>query len=162
MKKSLWVFAVIAMVVFNGCAKLYTDVETNDYAELELLPNSKTLLFADMYSAHIRDMSKGCDNMENLGMVYTDSDTPKSVKIPAGKPLYIRVNYQLLQGNNEYNEYMDFVLTAEKHEHYVVEYDKEEVDGKTETNYSVYMLQGSKAVEIPKKSIHEFNSRECS
>jgi hypothetical protein len=159
MRKSLLFFASVLMtVMMSGCAKYYSEVTTEEYATLELLPKSETLFFADAYYAHIYDYSKGCDGIENLGTVYTDSDTPKSVKIPVGTPLMIRVNYQVNQSHN----YLEFVLTPEKHRHYVVEYVREEVDGKLKRDFSVYMLKGNAPVEIPSESIRAFNSRECS
>ncbi|WP_373034192.1 hypothetical protein, partial [Sulfurovum sp.] len=109
MKKnlSLLIAFVGIGILFSGCgAKPYVDTKSNDYATLQLVPKSKTLIFTDDYYAFITDFSKGCDKDEFLGVIETDSDTPSRVaKIPAGKPLIIKANYTITSNNSTYTEY---------------------------------------------------------
>lgn len=166
MTKSITSFIFIAVVLlFSGCGvKTYVDVKSKNYATLQLVPKSETLIFTDDYFAILYDISKGCKNGVTLGIVETDSDTPsKKVKIPAEKKLRIYVGYRVESGNSTYTEYTNYVLKPEKGKHYVFEYAKKEISFfKTLSEFDAYMMEGEKIAPIPSKRIKNYtDSKDC-
>ena len=163
MKLSLLFVGTILALVLSGCgAKPYVDVTSKDYATLQLVPKSKTLIFSDDYYAFIDDMSKGCDGIDPMGMIMTDSDTPsRVVKLPVEKPLRITVDYRIESGNSVYTEYMQFMLVPEKNRHYVVEYMRKDVGlFETMSDFDVYMQEGDKKLDVPSDRIRELTKEE--
>lgn len=170
MKKSLFLVSAIIALLFSGCGlKPYVDVTSKDYATLQLVPKSKTLIFKDDYYANITDFSDGCDynhDKSYLGAVKTDSDTPsRVVKIPSEKPLLINANYVVESNGNTYVEYNVFLLTPKKNKNYIVEYVKKDLGlfKGTISDFYVYEKVGDKEVKIPKSRIvRSFDySKEC-
>lgn len=166
MKKSLLFFVTVFIaLLLSGCGiKPYVDVTSKDYATLQLVPKSETLIFADDYYAIIEDFSKGCKDSVMLGMVMTDSDTPsRIVKLPVKKPLLITTKYVVTSGNSTFTDYTQFVLTPEKNRDYIVEYVKTDVDFfQTTSDFHTYMKKGKEILDIPSSSIRSFShAREC-
>lgn len=161
MKKNLlFLLSFIIATLFSGCAKMYVEPKSSNVATLQLIPKSKTLILSDNMYAGLSDYSKGCAKMVELGVFGTDSDTPsKVVKIPAEIPLLVKVSYFVNGGNSSDN--IDFVLTPKKNKDYIIEYVKKKKNGRTITDFYVYMKKGKKTVDIPEKRIRDFNYREC-
>lgn len=162
MKKSLF-SGLIFMMIFSGCAKMYVDVKSSDYATFQLIPKSKTLVFSDHLTANISDYTNGCADMVELGYVYTDTDTPSEiVKIPVKTPLLLKLKHvPSISGAVTTIDSTDFILTAQKNKHYIVEFVKKIVNGKERTDFYVYMKNGTKIEDVPDSAIRNFNYREC-
>lgn len=157
MKKSLLLLGIV-MVLLTGCggAKPYVnmniEIESDDYATLQLIAFSKTPLFAEDFYADMSDYTKGCNDMIELGKMYTNSDTPsKLAKIPSEKPIFIHAVYK----NNIMNSSVDFILTPEKNKQYVLEYVR------LNDKYTLYQLEGSEKNNVPGSRIRNFNLSEC-
>ncbi len=163
MKISSLVFGVILVLLLTGCgAKPYVDVKSDDYATLQLVPKSETLIMKDEYGAHIFDYTKGCDfdnDRDYLGLIETDSDTPsRIVKIPVETPQIIKVYYTDEGINSSHTIYTMYVLTPEKSKHYVVEYMRKEIDFfNTLSEFDVYTQEGNKTVDVPGSRLREYN-----
>jgi hypothetical protein len=166
MKKSLLLFgsAMIALLLAGCGTRPYVDVESKEYATLQLIPKSETMIFTDDYYAIIEDFSKGCEDRVVLGKVATDSDTPsRVVKIPVEKPLLITAYYRISDLNTDYTEYSRFILTPEKNRHYIVEYMKKEISFfQTISDFDVYMQEGDKKLKISDSRMRAFSREdEC-
>jgi len=163
MKIKLLIFGVIALLL-SGCTKDYVDVKSNNYATVQLVPQSKTLLFSDDYYAFIYDYSKGCQGEEELGILETDSDTPSRIaKIPINKPLRFAVYYRVQSGNSTYKEFTSFILKPQKYANYKIKYEKKDLNlFRSVSDFNVYMKQGNKRMQVPNSRIREFNyEKEC-
>ena len=80
MKISLVFFGIVLSLLLAGCgARPYVDVASKDYATLQLVPKSETMIFTDDFYVFIDDFSKGCDDIGKMGIVKTDSDTNSRV-----------------------------------------------------------------------------------
>ncbi len=146
-------YLTILLILFSlsGCVSKYTDTLSHDHATLELISQSETTLFADDYYAEISDYSGGCHNSESLGVVISDNKTKsKAVKIPVGKPLKIRANYN----HSSYDD-MTFILTPKQKTHYVIEYVQDN------RQFYVYIKKGKQKMDIPNSDIRMFHVREC-
>lgn len=168
MKKSTLFLGAVLALLLTGCgAKPYVDVKSDDYATLQLVPNSKTLMMTDEYGAHIFDYTKGCDfdqDNDYLGLIETDSDTPsRVVKIPVETPQIIKVYYTDEGLNSSHTIYTMYVLTPEKNKHYVVNYMRKEIDFfNTLSEFDVYVQDGDKKVDVPSSRLREYNyEQEC-
>lgn len=160
------ILAVIAAFALTGCfTKPYVDVKTNNYATIQLVPESETLLFADEYYAFLRDYrilrsKKECDyDNSSLGMIETDSDTPSRIaKITAEKPILLNVNYTVHSGNSTFTEYTNIWLRPAKHRHYVVVYKKKSINlFRSVSDFSVYEKRGKKRVRVPSSRVATFD-----
>jgi len=166
MKKSLLFSAIVFVLLLTGCgAKPYVDVTTKDYATLQLVPKSETLIFTDDYYAFFYKHTKGCKNDVSLGVLTTDSDTPsRIIKIPVEEPLQVNVNYRIESGNSTYIEYANFILTAEKNRHYVFEYARKDrgLFEKTLSEFDAYIMEDGKMTRIDPSRIRNFDpTKEC-
>ena len=166
MNKYLSFCAVVFALVLTGCgAKPYVDVTSKDYATLQLVPKSETLIFTDDYYAFLYKHTKGCKNDVELGIVTTDSDTPsRIIKIPVNEPLQINLNYRIESGNSTYIEYANFLLSAEKNRHYVFEYTRKDMGLFKETlsEFDAYIMENGKMIRIDPKRIRNFDpTKEC-
>lgn len=170
MKKSLLFFGtIITALLLTGCgARPYVDVKSNDYATLQLIPKSETLILKDDYGAHIYDYSKGCDfdyGEDYMGTVKTDSDTPsRIVKIPVETPQMIKVFYVTDNFDSQHTTLMSVVLIPEKNKHYVIEYVKKEIDFFHElSEFDIYTKEGKEKVDVPRTRVRNFDYKaECS
>ncbi len=152
------------LTLFLGCGvKRYEDVKSKNYATLQLVPKSETLIFADDYYAILYDISKGCKEPVTLGIIETDSDTPSRVaKIPVEKPLRIYLAYVVESGNSTYTEYTNYVLKPQKNKHYIFEYAKKEISFfKTLSEYDAYMKEGEQILRIPPERLSDYDEKEC-
>lgn len=166
MKKHLSFSAMIFAFFLTGCgAKPYVDVTTKDYATLQLVPKSETLIFTDDYYAFFYQHTKGCKNDISLGMLSTDSDTPsRIIKIPVEIPLQINLNYKIESGNSTYIEYSNFLLTPEKNRHYIFEYARKDrgLFERTLSEFDAYIEEDGKMVRIDSSRIRNFDpDKEC-
>lgn len=169
MKKSLLFIGTIAMVMaLTGCgAKPYVDVKSEDYATLQLVPKSETLIIKDDYGAHLFDYSKGCDfdqDDDYVGSIITDSDTPsRVVKIPVDMPQIIKVYYTDEGINSSHTIYTMYLLTPEKNKHYVINYMRKEIDFfNTLSEFDVYEQDGDKKLDVPSSRLRAYNyEQEC-
>jgi len=163
MKKSFMLIATVMMAfMLSGCVKLYKDVQTEQYATLQMVTKGESFWWNDSYTVNIYDYSQGCQNMLELGLVGAQGAGPTDVvKIPVETPLLLKIKYSINKGANLYVDYINVVLNAEDKKHYIVEYKKEEVDGEDSTEYNFYMQSGDKYSEIPGARIRTFNAREC-
>ncbi len=141
----------LGLFVFSGCVSKYQNTLSDNAATLELVSQSETTLFADDYYAEISDYSGGCHASESLGVVISDNKTKsKVVKIPVGKPLKIRANYN----HSSYDD-MSFILTPKQKAHYVIEYVQDN------RQFYVYIKKGKQKLDIPASDIRMFHVREC-
>ena len=166
MKQSIvFLGSVVIALLLTGCGvKPYVDVTSDEYATLQLIPKSETLIFSDDYYCIIEDYSKGCKDSVMLGLVMTDSDTPsRVVKLPVKKPLLITAKYVVTSGNSTFTDYTQFILTPEKKRDYIVEYVKTDVDFfRTTSDFHTYMKKGGKVLDIPDANIHSFSyAKDC-
>ncbi len=165
MRTGFTIITITILLLFGGCGiKPYVDVTSKEYATLQLIPKSKTLIFTDDYYAIIEDYSKGCEKEKMLGVVMTDSDTPsRIVKLPVDVPLKINVNYRIESGNSSFTDYTTFILTPEAGREYIVEYVRKEISMfETKSDYFTYMRYNGKAMDIPKERIRSFSmAQEC-
>ncbi len=163
MKKTIWIFGPMMLLLFSGCANRYPDVDGDKYATLQVVTKGSDFSYWDQgLKVAIEDYTKGCKDMENLGaMAVAGGDTSDIVKIPANKPLLFRISYNANSGPNLNIDELDFVLIPHRGTHYVVEYERKEVDGKSEGQYSVFIKEGKKRYRIPEKSIRAWAPREC-
>lgn len=166
MKKYLSLSIIVLVLVLTGCgAKPYVDVTSKEFATLQLVPKSETLIFADDYYAFLSKHTKGCKNDVDLGILETDSDTPsRIIKIPVNEPLQINVNYRIESGNSTYTEYANFLLTAEKNRHYVFEYAKKDLGlfKGTLSEFDAYIMENGKMTRIDPSRIRNFDpEKEC-
>ncbi|PHR58083.1 MAG: hypothetical protein COA44_04030 [Arcobacter sp.] len=163
MKKTSPFILIAIALIFSGCGvKTYVDIKSKNYATLQLIPKSETLIFTDDYYTILYDISKGCKNSVTLGAVETDSDTPsRIVKIPVEKKLRIHLAYKVESGNSTYTEYTNYVLKPKKGKHYIFEYAKKEISFfKTLSEFDAYMMEGKEIVRIPSKRIGNYDD-EC-
>jgi hypothetical protein len=160
------VLAVIAAFALTGCfTKPYVDVKTNNYATIQLVPESETLLFKDEYYAFLRDYrilrsKKECDyDNSNLGIIETDSDTPSRIaKITAEKPILLNVNYTVRSGQSTFTEYTNIWLRPAKHRHYIVVYKKKSINlFRSVSDFAVYEKRGNKRVRVPSSRVATFD-----
>jgi hypothetical protein len=162
MKKSFLLIGAMMAMLLSGCAKLYTDVKSDKYATFQMVTKGESFSWNDNYKVNIYDYTDGCKGMTDLGLVYTSGAGPTDVvKLPVEKPLLFKVVYLENRGANQYIDYTNFVLTPEQNRHYVVEYERKEVDGEMVTSFYVFMQKGNKAFDIPSNRIRDFNNREC-
>jgi hypothetical protein len=166
MKKYLSYSAIIFVLFLTGCgAKPYVDVTTKDFATLQLVPKSETLLFTDDYYAFFYQHTKGCKNDIPLGVLTTDSDTPsRIIKIPVNKPLQVNVNYRIESGNSVYTEYANFILVPEKNRHYIFEYARKDrgLFERALSEFDAYIMDDGKMIRIDPSRIRNFDpSKEC-
>ncbi len=166
MKSYLSISAFVLTLLLTGCgAKPYVDVTTKDYATLQLVPKSETLVFTDDYYAFFYKHTKGCKNDVSLGILETDSDTPsRIIKIPVNEPLQVNVNYRIDSGNSTYIEYANFLLTAEKNRHYIFEYARKDLGlfKGTLSEFDAYIMEDGKMIRIDPKRIRNFDpTKEC-
>lgn len=156
--------------MLSGCfTKSYVDVKTNNYATVQLVPESKTLLFTDDYYAFLYDYKMlrktSCDfSKSSLGIIETDSDTPSRVaKVQAERPLLFNVNYKVQSGQSTFTEYSQLVLRPAKHRHYVIVYKKKSVSlFRSVSDFSVYEKRGNRRVAVPRSRLFSFNeTKEC-
>jgi len=169
MKKVL--LAVIGMFMLTGCFnKPYVDVKTSNYATIQLVPESKTLLFKDDYYAFIRDYKifrskKECDySNADLGIIETNSDTPSRVaKVTAEKPILINANYRVQSGQSTFTEYTNIVLRPAKHRNYIVVYKKKSLNlFRSVSDFAIYEKRGNRRVSVPSSRILSFNAdKDC-
>ncbi len=168
MKKYL--LLVIALFVLSGCySKPYIDVKTKSYATVQLVPDSKTLLFKDTYRTFITDYKKmkskpKCKGDGALGQVATDSDTPsRLVKVPSDKELLFNVEYIIRSGNSTSTEYTKFVLTPQKHKNYVILYQKKNLSlFKSVSDFSILERRGNRLVSVPKSRLKSYSyEKDC-
>lgn len=161
-KVILLLTAALAAFTFTGCFKIYKDVQTPEYATLQLMTKGEPFSWTDVVRANLFDYSKGCSDMVDLGWMGTRSTEPGEIaKIPADIPLLLKISYEENKGRNQYIEYIDVILTPEKKNNYIVEYEKEVIEDKTHTKFNFYTKKGEKMYSIPEERIHEFNSRDC-
>lgn len=160
------ILAVIAAFGLTGCfTKPYVDVTTNNYATIQLVPESKTLLFSDEYYAFLRDYNilrskKECDyDNSSLGIIETDSDTPSRVaKIEAEKPILLNVNYTVKSGNSTFTEYTNIWLRPAKHRDYIVVYKKKSINlFRSVSDFAVYEKRGNRRVRVPSSRVATFD-----
>jgi len=166
MKKYVLLNTIVFALILAGCgAKPYVDVTTKDYATLQLVPKSKTLIFTDDYYAFFYKHTPGCKNDIDLGFIETDSDTPsRIIKIPVNEPLQINVNYRIESGNSTYTEYANFLLTPEKSKHYIFEYARKErgLFESALSEFDAYMMEDGKIIRIHPSRIRNFDpTKEC-
>ncbi len=164
MKTGSILLGLLAVLVFAGCgARPYADVKSQDYATMQLEPHSSTLLISDNYYANIFDETNGCKEENNLGQVFTDSDTPsRVVKLPVDKWLLIAVFYDVKQFNNGVSDryWTRFMLKPEKGKHYVIAFVKKDVGFfDSVENFDVYMEEDGKKLDVPAKSLWKFDPK---
>jgi len=157
--------------MLTGCFdKPYVNVTTNNYATIQLVPESKTLIFSDDYYMYVRDFNtfrskKECDwDTSRLGIVETDSDTPSRViKVQADKPYLLNVNYTEKNGNSTYTEYINMVFVPQKHRHYEIVYTKKKINlFRSVSDFAVYEKRGNKRVRVPSSRVGTINlDKEC-
>jgi hypothetical protein len=164
LKVSLLFFGLVMSLLLAGCgARPYVDVKSGDYATLQLVPKSETVIFTDDFYVFIDDFSKGCDDIGEMGIVKTDSDTKsRVVKLPVDKPLRLSAYYKIESFNETYKEYTQFMLTPEKNRHYIVEYMRKDISlFETMSDFDVYMQEGDKKMDIPASRIRELTQEEA-
>lgn len=162
MKKISLLLGVLIALSLSGCVKLYKDVKTDEYATYQMSTKGEPVYWNDSYYVNIYDFSKGCNNMVELGLISAGFGSSSDiVKLPVEVPLLFKVTYLMNQGNNQYRETTNFILTPENGKHYIVEYEKKEVDGAVKSDYHVYTKNGGKSTDIPDTRIRDFKSRDC-
>ncbi len=148
--------------MLTGCVKLYKDVKSDEFATYVMKTKGEPFYWNDSYYVNIYDYSKGCNNMVELGLISAGfGSSSESVKLPVDTPLLFKVTYLMNKGNNQYRDNTNFILTPEKGKHYIVEYEKKEVDDAIKSEYHVYTENGGKAMEIPDSRLRDFKSRDC-
>jgi len=159
-----------ALLLLTGCInKPYVDTTSSNFATLQLIPNSKTLIFKDRYYALFYDyknyMAEKCKGSKksSLGILETNSDTPsKIVKIKAGTPILISANYQVRSGNSTSTEYTQIVLNPQKNKNYVIQYSKKSINlFRSVSDFNVYTRNGNKISKIPDSKIRNLGKKEC-
>lgn len=162
MKKTIWIFGAMMLLLLSGCANRYPDVDGNKYATFQVVTKGSEFSYWDQgLKVVIEDYSKGCKDMENLGaLAVAGGDTSDIVKIPLHKALLFRISY-LNNGPSLSTDELDFVLVPKRGMHYVVEYERNKVDGKADGEYSVFIQEGKKRYQIPAKNIRLWAPREC-
>lgn len=163
MKKSILLMTgMLVVLMLSGCVKFYKDVETDEYATYEMTTKGSPFHWNSGYVVWIYDYSKGCKDMIELGVISAGFGAKTDIKkLPVEIPLLLKVEYSENKGANRYVDYTNFILTPEKSRHYVVEYERKEVNDQVQSEYHVYMQNGDKAVDIPSTRIREFNNRDC-
>ena len=97
-------------------------------------------------------------------MIETDSDTPSRVaKIPTDRPLRFAVYYKVQNGNSVYEEFTNFILKPQLHANYKIQYEKKDINlFRSVSDFSVYMQQGNKRMQVPNSRIRSYNyEQEC-
>jgi len=162
MKKISLLLGVIVALSLTGCVKLYKDVKSDEFATYQMQTKGAPFYWNDSYYVTIYDYSKGCNDMVELGLISAGFGSSTEIaKIPAETPLLFKVTYLMFKGNSEYRENTNFILTPENAKHYIVEYEKEEVDGDVNSQFYVYMKNGENAMDIPDSRIRPFKVRDC-
>lgn len=159
MKKSLLLIGIVIMsFMLSGCVKLYKDVKTDEHATYQMHTKGEDFSWNDSYYVNIYDYSKGCNDIVELGIISAGfgSET-KIAKLPVEVPLYFKVTFIKTIGRNQYFDITSFILTPEKNKNYVVEYERNDGNGK----YYVFMKNGEKAMDIPSSRIKDFSSKDC-
>lgn len=162
MKKNLMIVMSMMALLLAGCGvKPYVDVQSDDYATLQLIYKGDA---PGSFIVYIEDFSNGCKKAVQLGKVVADKNTrTKSVKIPVEVPLWMSVNYVENSFNSSYADTEMFVLTPEKNKHYVVDYMRKEIDFFNSIgDLDVYMIEEGEQKKIPTSRKRAFKSAlEC-
>ena len=160
----------IAVFALTGCfSKPYVDVKTPEYATVQLVPDSETLIFKDTYRVFITDYNQmkskpQCKGGGALGHVETDSDTPsRAFKVPSDKALLFNAEYVVQSGNSTFTEYTMFVLTPQKYKEYVIIYQKKNLNlFKSVSDFSILEKRGDKLFPVPESRIRTYSpQKEC-
>lgn len=164
MKTGSILLGLLTVLIFAGCgARPYADVKSKDYATLQLVPHSSTLIMSDDFYANVFDETDGCKKEVSLGQILTDSDTPsRVVKLPVDKYLYINVFYDVRQLDNSVSDryWIEFMLKPQKGKHYVIAYVKKDVSLLDSVNdFDVYMVENGKKVDVPSSRAWKFNRK---
>lgn len=162
MKKTSLLLGVVLALSLTGCVKLYKDVKSDEFATYQMNTKGEPFYWNDSYYVTIYDFSNGCNDLDELGLISAGFGSSSDVvKLPIGRPLLFKVTYLMNKGNNQFRDNTNFILTPENGKHYIVEYEKKEVDGDVIGQYYVYMKNGEKVLDIPDSRIQPFKARDC-
>lgn len=161
MTKISGVIAAVMALMLGGCAQ-YQNVTTQEYATIQMVTEGEPFYWNDAGTFKVYDYAGGCMNMKDLGALgiqgWGETDP---ARIAVDKPLLFRVHYYTNHGANQDIDSTDFILIPENKKHYIIAYERQEVNDEIVNGFSVYMKEGDKRYRIPESRIKQFNSRDC-